>query len=106
MDKEEILKRSREQKEDEGTAYADNNGRRYGVMGFCSVFIIIMFFNIFTKQNNFIPYSMFFAYMSAEAYGKYRAAKAKALMVTIVLASIASVSFLACHILTVLRIGA
>lgn len=39
MDKEEILKRSREQKEDEGTVYADNNGRRYGVMGFCSVFM-------------------------------------------------------------------
>ena len=106
MDKEEILKRSREQKEDEGTVYADNNGRRYGFMGFCSVFIIIMFFKIFTKQNNFIPYSMFFAYMSAEAYGKYRATKAKTRKVSTMLASIASVSFLACHILTVLGIGA
>ncbi len=106
MDKEEILKKSREQKEDEGTVYADNKGRRYGVIGFCSVFIIIMFFNIFTKQNNFVPYSMFFAYMSAEAYGKYRAVKTKALMVTIILASIASVAFLTCHVLEVLGIGA
>jgi hypothetical protein len=106
MDKEEILKKSREQKEDEGTVYADNKGYRYGVIGFCSVFIIIMFFNIFTKQNNFVPYSMFFAYMSAEAYGKYRAVKTKARMVTIVLAAIASVAFLACHVLEVLGIGA
>lgn len=106
MDKEEILKKSREQKEDEGTVYADNKGRRYGVIGFCSVFIIIMFFNIFTKQNNFIPYSMFFAYTSAEAYGKYRAAKATALLATTVLASIASIAFLACHVLEVLGIGA
>ncbi|MPM95106.1 hypothetical protein SDC9_142257 [bioreactor metagenome] len=106
MDKEEILKKSREQKEDEGTVYADNKGRRYGVIGFCSVFIIIMFFNIFTRQNNFVPYSMFFAYMSAEAYGKYRATKAKALMVTTVLAAIASVAFFACHVLEVLGIGA
>lgn len=106
MDKEEILKKSREQKEDEGTVYADNKGRRYGVIGFCSVFIIIIFFNILTKQNNFIPYSMFFAYMAAEAYGKYRATKTKTLMVTTVLASIASIAFLACHVLEVLGIGA
>lgn len=104
MDKEEILKKSREQKEDEGTVYADNKGRRYGVIGFCSVFIIIMLFNIFTKQNNFVPYSMFFAYMSAEAYGKYRVTKAKILIVTTVLASIASVAFLACYVLEVLGI--
>lgn len=106
MDKEEILKKSREQKEDEGTVFADNKGRRYGVIAFSSVFIIIMFFNIFTKQNNFVPYSMFFAYMSAEAYGKYRITKSKALMVTTVLASIASVAFIACHVMKVLGIGA
>ncbi|MEA4954533.1 MAG: DUF6442 family protein [Pseudoflavonifractor sp.] len=106
MEKEEILKKSREQKEDEGTVYADNKGRRYGVIAFCSVFIIIMAFNLFTGQNNFVPYSMFFAYMSAEAYGKYRIAKEKALMVTTVLASIASVAFLACHVMEVLGIGA
>lgn len=106
MDKEQILKKSREQKEDEGTVYADNKGRRYGVIGFSSVFIIIMLFNIFTKQNNFVPYSMFFAYMSAEAYGKYRITKTKTLMGTTVLASMASVAFIACHVLEVLGIGA
>lgn len=104
MDKEQILKISREQKEDEGTAYAEDKGRRYGVMAFCSVFIIITFFNIFTKQNNFVPYSMFFAYMSAEAYGKYRITKTKALKATTVLASIASVAFLACYVMEVLGI--
>jgi hypothetical protein len=106
MDKEEILKKSREQKEDEGTVYADNKGRCYGVIAFCSVFIIIMFFNIFTKQNNYVPYSMFFAYMSAEAYGKYRVAKEKTFMITTVFASIASIAFLACYVLEVLGTGA
>lgn len=102
MDREEILKRSREQKEDEGTVYADNKGRRYGVIGFCSVFIIILLFNILTKQNNFVPYSMFFAYVAAEAYGRYRATKAKMLMVTTVTSSIAAVGSLACYALGVL----
>jgi hypothetical protein len=106
MNKEEILKKSRDQKEDEGTIYADNNGRRYGVIAFSSIFIIITFFNLFTKQNNFIPYCMFFAYMSAEAYGKYRATKVKVFMTTTILASFASVAFLICYVLVVLGIGA
>ena len=106
MNKEEILKKSRDQKEDEGTIYADNNGRRYGVIAFSSIFIIITFFNLFTKQNNFIPYCMFCAYMSAKAYGKYRATKAKAFMTTTILASFASVAFLICYVLVVLEIGA
>ncbi|MCI2056491.1 MAG: DUF6442 family protein [Oscillibacter sp.] len=105
MDKNEILKKSREAKEDEGVAYTEDRGRRYGVIGFCSVFIVIMLFNLFTGQNNFVPYSMFFAYMAAEAYGKYRLTKGKSLMATTVLGAIASVCFLACHILEVLHIG-
>ena len=31
MNKEEILKKSRDQKEDEGTVYAENKGRRFGL---------------------------------------------------------------------------
>lgn len=106
MDKEEILKKSREQNEDEGAVYADNKGRHYGVIAFSLIFIIIMLFNIFTKQHNFVPNSMYFAYISAEAYGKYRITKAKALMATTVSAAIASVALLACHVLTVLGMGA
>lgn len=106
MKKEEILEKSRESKEDEGTVYAENKGRRYGVAGFCVVFIIIMIFNIFTNQNNFAPYSMFFAYIAAEAYGRYRITKQKSLRATIILGAVASILFLVCHVMTVLNIGA
>lgn len=106
MNKDEILKKSRAEKDDEGTIYVNNNGHRYGVIGFCSVFIIIILFNIFTKQNNFVPFSMFWAYASAEAYGKYKITKTKTLMLTAILAAIAAVLFLACYILEVLEIGA
>ena len=47
MDREEILKKSRESKEDEGATYAENKGRRYGVAAFCSLFAVIIFFNLF-----------------------------------------------------------
>jgi hypothetical protein len=106
MDKDEILKRSRDLKEDEGDLYAENRGRRYGVMGFCAVFIAILFFNLFTGQSNFVPYSMFFAYLAAESYGKYRIVRKKAFLASTVLGTISSVLFFVCHSLEVLGIGA
>lgn len=105
MDKDEILQKSREQKEDEGVVFADNNGRRFGVIGFCSVFIIIMLFNLFTGQNNHVPFSMFWSYSSAEAYGKYRVTQKKVYMTTTILAAVASLCSLACHIINTLGIG-
>ena len=102
MNKDEILEKSRAQKKDEGEEFAENKGRRAGVVAFCIIFIIILFFNTATGQNNFAPYSMFWAYMAAEAYGKYRVTKEKKLLVTLVFAAIASVLFLACHVIEVM----
>lgn len=106
MNKEEILKMSRAQKEDEGVVYTDNKGRRYGVIGFSTFFIIIVLFNLFNRQNNFVPFSMFWAYASAEAYGKYKTNKSKTLLITIVMAAIAATAFLACYVIEVMGIGA
>jgi hypothetical protein len=105
MEKDEILRKSRAQKEDEGVVFADNNGRRFGAIGFCSVFCILVLFNFLNGQNNFAPFAMFWAYGAAEAYGKYRVTKKKAYMTTTILAAVASLCFLACHILNTLDIG-
>lgn len=105
MNKEEILKMSREQKEDEGKLFAENSGRRFGVVGFSSVFIILLFFNLFTGQNNFVPFSMFWAYGAAEAYGKYCVTKKKVFLVTTIFAAIASLCYLVCHVMNTLGIG-
>lgn len=102
MDREEILKKSRESKEDEGATYAENKGRRYGVAAFCSLFAVIMFFNLFTGQSNHVPMSMFWAYMAAEAYGKYRVSKSGALLTTTIFGAIAAAGFFACHVISVL----
>lgn len=105
MDKDEILKKSREQKEDEGVIFAENKGRRFGIAGFASVFVIIVFFNLFTGQNNSVPFTMFWAYAAAEAYGKYSVTKKKAYFVTTISATVATLCFLACHIIKTLGIG-
>lgn len=45
MDKEDILKRSRREK-DEGLTYAQDRGRQYGVVGFLWLFLVIMIYNM------------------------------------------------------------
>lgn len=105
MNKEDVLKKSREEKEDEGTVYAENKGRRYGAIAFCSFFIVILLFNLSTGQSIHMPMSMFWIYVSAEACGKYSASKSKALLTTTVAGAIAAIGFLVCYILEVLRVG-
>lgn len=103
MDKDEILKKYREEKGDEGTAYIESKGRSYGTVGFFALFIVIVFFNLFKGQDNFVPFTLFWAYDAAEAYGKYTVTKKKIYLTTTVLCAIASVCFLACYILKVVK---
>ncbi len=105
MNKEEVLKLSREQKEDEGELFAENSGRRFGVIGFSAVFVILLLFNFLTGQSNFVPFTMFWAYGAAEAYGKYCVTKKKVFLITTIFAAVASLCYLACHILSTLGIG-
>lgn len=103
MDKEEILKRSRAEKEDEGEIYAANKGRRAGVAAFCMVFIIIVVFNIITGQSNYMPFAMFWAYAAAEGWGKYRVAGTKAYLWVTVFGGAGAVCWLAAYVLSVLK---
>lgn len=82
MDRDEILKRSRAEKEDEGNTFLGNRGRRFGVVGFCA---------------------MFWSYISLEAWGKYRASHRQVFLTSTVLAAVSSLCFLACYVLEVLR---
>jgi len=105
MGKEEILKRSRAEKEDEGETYAADRGRRAGVMAFCLVFIAIVAFNLITGQNSYAPFAMFWAYIAAEGWGKYRVSGAKVHLWTVIFGGVGAVCWLGCHILTVIRAG-
>ena len=102
MNREEILARSRKENIDEGFQDAANKGRRIGLSAFCCVFIVIVVFNLFTGQDSHAPEAMFWAFLSAEAYYKYRFAKNKIYLTTTIAGAIASIAFLANYIITVL----
>ena len=70
MDKEDILKRSRREK-DEGLTYAQDRGRQYGVVGFLVLFLVIMIYNMVRGLDNSLPLTLFWAYLSCEAAGRY-----------------------------------
>lgn len=103
MDKEEILRRSRAEKEDEGETYAANKGRRAGVIAFCLVFIVIILFDFLTEQNSYAPLAMFWAYIAAEGWGKYRASGTKAHLWVVIFGGVGAVCWLACYLLTVVK---
>ena len=103
MDREEILKRSRAEKEDEGNTFLANRGRRLGVAGFCTMFIVLLVFNLITGQSSYSILALFWCYISLEAWGKYRNCRQRTFLATGVLAAVTSLCFLSCYVLEVLR---
>ena len=102
MDREEILKRNRAEKEDEGSTFLANRGRRLGIAGFCAMFIVLLVFNVVTGQSSYSIHALFWCYISLEAWGKYRLSRQRVFWATGVLAAISSLCFLACYVLEVL----
>jgi len=104
MLKEEVLEKSRSERTDEGMENAENQGRRIGFIAFVFVFLALALFNLFVGETGtfYAMLSLFWVFLAAEAYAKYRFAKRKVYLVTVISGSIASLGFLANHILVVL----
>ena len=102
MNKEEVLQASRAQKEDEGQLYADQYGRKIGYIAFCVLFAAIVLFNFFMGQSNYVPFTLFWAFFGAEAYGKYRVTRKKSHLFTTICSAIAALCFLATYIIQTL----
>ena len=103
MDRDEILKRSRAEKEDEGNTFLENRGRRFGVVGFCAMVIVLLVFNLITGQSSYSILALFWCYISLEAWGKYRLSRQRTFLTTGILTAVTSLCFLICYVLEVLR---
>ncbi len=90
MDKDAILAKSRQEKNDEGMIIAENRGRKLGISVFGGFFIVITFINLFHNQPNNAPMAMFWAYIAAEAFPKYKFTKNKTYLTTSIAAFIAA----------------
>lgn len=105
MNKEEILEKSRHSQKDEGIEYAENQGRKIGFIAFSLLFAFITIFNLFFGENStsYAISSLFWAFIAAEGYGKYRFLKRKVYLVTVIAGSITSAVSVVNYVLTTLR---
>ena len=99
MNKEEILMKCREQKEDEGIIFSDNTGRRYGHIGLSIMFAAYMMLVIFMGGNFVIPMSFWCAFTGAECYGKYKTNCRKSELFGAVALSVSALVFLLSYLL-------
>ena len=94
MDKDEILRKSREENEDEGLTHVGNVGRGYGFIGLTVMFtayaITVLFFDAAILP---VPMSLWCAYTGAECLGKYKASSKKSELFAGVILCFAAVVF-------------
>ncbi len=105
MLKEEILEKSRNEKADEGMENAENQGRKIGFIAFGIIFSALVLFNLFMSKTDtlYAILALFWVFSAAEAYVKYRFTKKKVYLVTVIAGSIASLAFVANHVLITLK---
>lgn len=73
MDRDEILRKSRSQKEDEGMTQAENRGRKWGWDIMYVVFGVLLFFNICVNQQdvNTALWALMSSFFMAETWSKF-----------------------------------
>ena len=104
MDKNEILEKCRKENQlrDEGVLNARDKGRQWGVVGFLALCVLVMAYHLIRGLDNSLPLTLFWAYLSCEAAGRYFARKEKSVLATAVLAGLASLFSLVSYILETL----
>ena len=93
MSKDEILKKSREQKEDEGVMHTENAGRRYGFIGLSITLAAYMLLVVFEGGNFVIPISFWCAFTGAECFGRYKTNSKKSELLGGVVLTLSAIAF-------------
>ena len=99
MNKNEILERSRKENKDEGVEYINQKGRALGITVMSVVFVIVILYNIFAGVSNNPVFTVFWAYLTAEAYGRYRVAPSRSLWFTVWTSGLVAVLFFINHVI-------
>ena len=99
MNKDEILRKSREQKEDEGVIHAENAGRRYGFIGLSITLAAYMILFVFWGGNLCIPMSFWCAFTGAECFGRYKTKSKKSELLGALVLILSAIAFFLSYLL-------
>ncbi|CAB1243566.1 conserved protein of unknown function [Ruminococcaceae bacterium BL-4] len=100
MKREEILKKSRLEDCDEGKEYIEGRGRYYGEIVFAILAAILMIYNLFHGHTNHQVFTLFWGFLAAEGFGKYRTGKSKGELIVTICAGVASICYLILSIMS------
>ena len=103
MNKEEILAKSRQEKEDEGVVYAFNKGHRYGAGGMNLMMCVLLLFNLWQTQDNSAILALLCAYNGFSLLGNYRVLKKRSQLVIALLCLLAGALACAAYFYSVLQ---
>lgn len=96
MEKEDILRLSRNAHEDEGMQYVRSQGRIFGIIGMVGILVFLSIYYLYAGQheNVFPLLTMMFGYLSFESYGIFKATQNRKKMASCAIAAILCVIFL------------
>ncbi len=99
MTKDEILQKSRAQKEDEGVIYMQNKGYSFGIVGLSILFFALAIIYLFVGGHNLnVPFAMMCGYQGSENIGRFVAGREAKNLVWGIVLSILSLTFLAAYL--------
>lgn len=101
MNKDEILARSRKEKDDEGLREAQNKGRRIGTAAFACMVIVILIFDLIQGRNSYSVLAIFWTYIAAQSYPLYRFTNKSSYLISTISGMVAALAFLATYIISV-----
>ncbi len=100
MDRDEILRRNKESNpKDEGKVYVEDKAKRYGEIGMCVVFLLLVVYNLIKGQPLDDLLAMFWGYLGVGYFYKYRKFHEKGSLISAVCGMIAAVAFLLAYVI-------
>lgn len=99
MDKNEILEKSRTEGQDEGMVRAVEKGRRFGEVAFLTMTIVLILLKSYFGDRGSDVQALFWAFIAAASWPKYRFTGQKALLLTTILGGVCALANLAAYII-------
>ncbi len=104
MNKEQILAKSRQEMPKEEYKQVRAKGEHIGSIIFVIMCVILIGFNFFTNQAIREVETLFWAFFAGLVYSKYRTYKSKLTLIAFICSILASLGFLAQHVISVLNL--
>jgi len=108
LDREKILLKSRQSKQDEGLQFTNTQGSKIGYTFFTAVFAVLILFATFFAQTNQIGtihalIALYLTFWAGEVYAKYKFFNKKSYLIASFIGTIAVIVNSIVYIVTILR---